>query len=60
MRGRVHISVWLLIWVIVGVLVAVNKGYGGHLDTTSQIGSFVLAVLFWPVPATGGAVSMHF
>jgi hypothetical protein len=60
MRGRVHISVWLLIWIIVGVLVAVNKGYAAHLDTVSQFGTFVLAVLVWPIPATGGAVALHF
>lgn len=60
MRGRVRISLWLLIWIVIGVLVAVNKGYAAHIDNASQFGTFVLAVLVWPVPAMGGAVALHF
>lgn len=60
MRGRVHISIWVLVWVVIGVLVAINKGYGDHLNNAAQVGTFILAALLWPIPATGGAVSMHF
>jgi hypothetical protein len=60
MRGRVNIPIVLLIWIIIGVLVAVNKGYDNNLDHADGVGTFVLAVLLWPIPALGGAVLLHF
>jgi hypothetical protein len=60
MRGRVNIPIVLLIWIIIGVLVAVNKGYDNNMDHADGVGTFVLAVLLWPIPALGGAVLLHF
>jgi hypothetical protein len=59
-----HVSVpfvWILIvWLIIGVIVAINKGYGDTLDNADQIATFLLAVVLWPVPATGGQVGINF
>ncbi len=60
MRGRINIPIVLLIWVIIGVLVAVNKGYDNNVEHADGIGTFVLAVLLWPIPALGGGVLLHF
>jgi hypothetical protein len=60
MRGRVHIPLVLLIWLIIGVLVAVNKGYGETMDNASQIATFMLAVVLWPIPALDGSVGIVF
>lgn len=60
MRGRVRIPIIFLIWVIIGVLVAVNKGYGDVMENASNVATFVLAVLIWPVPALDGQVAIIF
>jgi uncharacterized membrane protein YeiH len=64
MRGRINIPIVLLIWVIIGVLIAVNKNYDNFdvpgRDDIDMIGRFVLAVVLWPVLAIGGGVDMHF
>lgn len=60
MERRFNISWLLLIWLIVGVVVAINKDYARSLDTASEVATFLLAVILWPIPATGGAVFIHF
>jgi hypothetical protein len=52
-------SVILLLWLIIGVIVAFNEGYD-RFDTWSQFATFLLAVVLWPIPATGGAVGIRF
>lgn len=60
MRGRVRIPIVLLIWLVVGIVVAVNKGYGDDIDDASRVATFVLAAFLWPVPALDGAVAITF
>ncbi|HEY8546215.1 MAG TPA: hypothetical protein VIL36_14245 [Acidimicrobiales bacterium] len=60
MNRRFSISWVLLIWLIIGVIVAVNKDYARSLDTASEIATFLLAVLLWPIPATDGVVLISF
>ena len=60
MRGRVRIPVVFLIWVIIGIFVAVNKGYGDNVDNASEVATFMLAVVLWPIPALDGAVAISF
>jgi hypothetical protein len=60
MRGRVRIPIVFLIWVIIGVLVAVNKGYGEVMENASHVATFLLAVVLWPVPALDGQVAILF
>jgi hypothetical protein len=49
----------MLVWVIIGVVVAINKGYD-EMRNASQIATFVLAVILWPIPAFGGQVGIRF
>jgi hypothetical protein len=60
MRGRVRIPIVVLIWVVIGVLVAVNKGYGDVMENASNVATFVLAVVLWPIPALDGQVAIVF
>jgi hypothetical protein len=59
MNTRVRIPVVLLIWVVVGVIVAVNKGYG-DIDNSSELATFALAVVLWPIPMLDGQVGIRF
>jgi hypothetical protein len=58
--GRVRIPTVLLIWVIIGVVVAINKGYGEVMENASNVATFVLAVILWPIPALDGSVLIAF
>jgi hypothetical protein len=60
MRGRVRIPIVVLVWVVIGVLVAVNKGYGDVMENASNVATFVLAVVLWPIPALDGQVAIVF
>jgi hypothetical protein len=56
MRSRWGI-VLVLVYIIIGVVVASTHHYFVHLDTLRQIASAVLAVLLWPLVLFG--VSLH-
>jgi hypothetical protein len=58
--GRFSISWVVLAWLIVGVIVAINQDYGRHLETASQIATFISGVIFWPILATGGDIRIVF
>ena len=60
MRGRVRIPIVLLIWLVIGVIVAVSKGYADNMENASQVATFVLAAFLWPIPALDGAVGITF
>lgn len=46
---RRPVSLGFVIWIVVGLVVAANKGFLGHLDTLSGVLSALLAVLAWPL-----------
>ncbi|MBA3653042.1 MAG: hypothetical protein H0W70_02485 [Actinobacteria bacterium] len=48
MLGR-RLSLGVVIWVVIGVIVAINHGFFDHLDSLSGVLSAVLAVLAWPL-----------
>jgi hypothetical protein len=58
--SRFSISWVVLVWLIIGVIVAINQDYGDSLDTASQIATFISGVVLWPVLATGGDVAIVF
>lgn len=59
MNTRVRIPVIVLIWIIIGVIVAINKEYG-DIDNSSELATFILAVVLWPIPAFDGQVGIRF
>jgi ABC-type anion transport system duplicated permease subunit len=44
-----RVSLGFVIWIVIGLVVAANKGFLGHLDSLSGFLSAVLAVLLWPL-----------
>ena len=36
-------------WIVIGIIVASNRHYFAHLQTASDVGSAILAVLVWPL-----------
>jgi hypothetical protein len=46
---RRPVSLGFVIWIVIGLIVAANKGFLGHLDSLSGVLSAVLAVLVWPL-----------
>ena len=48
MRRR-KVSLGVLVWIVVGVLVAANRHFFDHLASLSQVLSAVLAVAVWPL-----------
>ena len=52
---RRPVTLGFVIWIVIGLVVAANKGFLGHLDSVSGFLSAVLAVLVWPLVALSGA-----
>ena len=48
MRRR-SVSLGLVVWIIIGLVVAANKGFLESPDSLSKVLSAVLAVLVWPL-----------
>ncbi len=46
---RRPVSLGFVIWIVVGLIVASNKGFLSRLDDVSGVLSAVLAVLAWPL-----------
>lgn len=46
---RPPVSLGFVIWIVIGLVVASNKGFLSHLDSLSGVLSAVLAVLAWPL-----------
>ncbi len=46
---RRPVSLGFVIWIVVGLVVAANKGFLEPLDSLSRVLSAVLAVLVWPL-----------
>lgn len=46
---RRPVSIGFVIWIVIGLVVAANKDFLGHLDSVSGVLSAVLAVVAWPL-----------
>ncbi len=49
MLGSRQISLGAVIWLVIGAIVAAGHHFFAHLQTVSEIGSAILAVLAWPL-----------
>jgi len=58
-RARPGIGLVPLIYVVVGVIVAVTHHYWAHLHTVKQIGSALLATVLWPLILLGINLHIH-
>jgi hypothetical protein len=50
-------SLWGIIYIVIGIFVAANRGYLGDLSTISGIFSALLAIILWPLLLFG--VNLH-
>ena len=58
MRGRGFLgTILLIVYLVVGIIVAQTHHYVRHLSTIKAIGSLVLAILLWPLVLLG--VNLH-
>jgi hypothetical protein len=48
MRGR-SVSLGMVVWIVIGLIVAANHNFLKRLDTLSRILSAILAVAVWPL-----------
>jgi hypothetical protein len=48
MRGR-KVSLGVVVWVVIGMVVAANHNFLDHLGSLSEVLSAVLAVGAWPL-----------
>lgn len=48
-----RVSLGFVIWLIIGLIVAANRGYLADLNSASGILTAVLAVLAWPLVLLG-------
>jgi hypothetical protein len=48
-----------LVWLVVGAIVAATHHYFEHVETIRQVGSAILAILFWPLLLLGIDLHIH-
>lgn len=48
LRGR-QVSLGVVVWIVVGLVVAANNDFLDHLDSLERILSAILAVTVWPL-----------
>jgi len=58
-RARPGIGLLPLIYLVVGVIVAVTNHYWSHLTTSKQVGSALLATILWPLILLGINLHIH-
>ncbi len=54
--GMRLISIWTVLWIAVGLVVAANHGFISQPNTAASLFSAVLAVLAWPLVL----INIHF
>jgi hypothetical protein len=55
--GHVRTSLGSILWLIVGILLAVSHHYLNHIDSLKPLISAVLAILLWPLLLLG--INLH-
>jgi hypothetical protein len=58
-RTRPGVSVVLLVYLVVGAIVAATHHYWSNLDNLKQIGSALLATVLWPLILIGINLHIH-
>jgi hypothetical protein len=58
-RSRPGVSIILLVYLVIGAIVAATHHYWSHLNTIKQIGSALLATVLWPLVLIGINLHIH-
>lgn len=59
MKRFVQVPILGLVWLVVGLVVALANDYGG-IDSGSDAWTLVLAILAWPLVLFGADVAVRF
>ena len=59
MHRRYTVSLGFVIWVIIGIVVAVDHSYSHDLHGISRVIDLLLAVLLWPLVLLGVHFGVH-
>ena len=57
--ARPRFGLLTLVWLVVGAIVAATHHYFEHVETIRQVGSAILAILFWPLLFLGIDLHIH-
>jgi len=52
-----RVSIGGIIYIIIGIVMAINRGYLGNLGSIPHLLSAILAIILWPLLLLG--VSLH-
>ena len=55
---RTRVSFGFVLWIIVGVIVAANRGRLTGIDTLGEIITAILSILLWPLLLLGISVTV--
>ena len=58
-RSRPGVSIVLLVYLVIGGIVAATNHYWSQLHTLKQIGSALLATVLWPLVLLGINLHIH-
>jgi hypothetical protein len=58
-RPRTNVNLVLLVYLVIGAVVAATHHYYAHLNTARALGSAVLAILLWPLLYLGINLHIH-
>jgi hypothetical protein len=58
-RSRPGVSIILLVYLVIGAIVAATHHYWSHLNTIKQIASALLATVLWPLVLIGINLHIH-
>jgi len=58
-RRRRSISIGLVVWLVIGVIVASSHQYLVNLNTLGSILSALLAILLWPLVLLGTKITIN-
>jgi hypothetical protein len=58
-RSRPGVSVFALVYLVAGAIVAATHHYWSNLHTLKQIGSALLATVLWPLILLGINLHIH-
>ncbi len=59
MSGRRSVSLVLVVWLVIGVIVAYNHQYLANLKTLGGVLSALLAILLWPLILLGTEITLN-
>ena len=58
-RRSGFVSLFFVVWLVIGVIVAINHQYFGDLKTLGAVLSALVAILLWPLILLGTKITIN-